>query len=106
MESQEKNEADIVAELLMIRARLDSLIATLGTSGTKGIDRVLAEQETITGTIRQAIQADSRPMSLIAVLAEVNYANLTRFVKGQKNLNGATMDRLASMLGLVLVKRQ
>ena len=93
-----------MTDLSIIRARLDSLAAKLGTPGTRGIEQILAEQETLTGTIRQAIQTDSRPMSLIAELAEVNYANLTRFVKGQKDFNGDTLDRLAVVLGLSLVE--
>lgn len=105
MEPEKHHEGDIMADLSIIRARLDSLAAKLATPGTRGLETIQAELETVTGTIRQAVQTDSRSIYQIAAAAGMSTGALSRFVKGEKDLNGATLDKLAAAMGLVLVEK-
>ena len=100
-----KHEGEIMHDLSIIQAVLDRMAARLATPGTRGLEAIRAEQETITGTIRQAVQTDSRTIYRIAADAGISKAALGKFVKGEKDLNGATLDKLAAAMGLVLTEK-
>jgi hypothetical protein len=106
MITQPTDEGAAMAEISMIQARLDNLAKQLATQGARGLDTVVEQAGTITGAIRLAIQTDPQRRSIYRIAADagVSKAALGKFVKGEKDLNGATLDKLAVALGLVIVE--
>ena len=107
MNTQPTDEGAAMAEISMIQARLDNLAKLLATPGARGLDTVEEQAGTITGAIRLAIQTDPQRRSIYRIAADagVSKAALGKFVKGEKDLNGATLDKLAGTLGLVLLEK-
>lgn len=102
----EKEKA--MSELNIIQARLDRLAELLATPGVRGLETIEEQAGTITGAIRLAIQTDPQRRTIYRIAADsgVSKAALGRFVKGEKDLNGATLDKLAIALGLELTERK
>jgi hypothetical protein len=100
-------EGAAMAEVNLIQARLDKLASLLATPGARGLDTIEMQAGTITGAIRIAIQTDPRRRSIYRIAADagVSKAALGKFVKGEKDLNGATLDKLATVLGLELTAK-
>ena len=97
-------EGAAVAEVFETERRLSNLKSLLATPG-RGLDVVSEQSETITGAIRQAIQAErarGRSLASIAEAAGCGRAGLHRFMQEGKDLNGTTLDKLAATLGLVV----
>jgi transcriptional regulator with XRE-family HTH domain len=61
--------------------------------------------ETVTGTLREAIQQSGRSLSDIGRATGVGPDRLSRFVRGQRDLYGSAIDALCQALGLVLVRQ-
>lgn len=94
--------ADIEARL----ARLESLLAT---PGKRGLDSMENDGAPITSAVRQAVLAEKargRSMASMAEEAGLSRAHLTTFVNGKKDLNGASLDKLARLLMLKVVKME
>lgn len=105
MNTQPTDEGAAMAEISMIQARLDKLTKLLATPGTRGLETIEEQAGSITGAIRIAIQTDPKRRSIYRIAADagVSKAALGKFVKGEKDLNGATLDKLATCLGLKVV---
>lgn len=103
-ETTQPQEGAAMAEINMIQARLNRLATLLATPGARGLETIEEQAGTITGAIRLAIQTDPQRRSIYRIAADagVSKAALGKFVKGEKDLNGATLDKLAAALGLEL----
>ena len=62
----------------------------------------MSKHETIPDIIRNAIQKDERTAYRLAIDSGVNQAVIGRFIRGERDLNLRTADKLCQALGLVL----
>jgi len=59
--------------------------------------------ETISESLRREIKRRGLYASEVARLADVPVSTVTRFLRGERGLGGATMESLAEAFGLILV---
>ena len=59
--------------------------------------------DTISGQLRAALAADGRSVYLLGELAGIDRGNLCRFAAGRSGISLVAVDRLAAVLGCVLV---
>ena len=59
----------------------------------------------IQSTLKQAIVARGLILSQLAADSGVAYASLYRWMRGERNLRGDLLDRLAEYLGYVIVPK-
>ena len=94
-----------------IETRLTRLEKLLQQPGTRPIEIAIEhieESESITGAIRQAIleeKSAGRSLASIAEDAGLSRAHVHNFSHGKKDLNGASLDKLAKVLGLKVMKK-
>lgn len=60
---------------------------------------------TLTATIRQAIRDDERSTYAIAKAAGVAFAQVSRFLSGQRDITLSTADKLVSVLNLTIDRK-
>jgi transcriptional regulator with XRE-family HTH domain len=63
-------------------------------------------QQTVTGRLREAIQASGQSLNQLAKESRVGADRLSRFVRGQRQLRGDAIDRLCDVLGLELTSQK
>ena len=60
------------------------------------------KQPGLLDSIRTALLADKRSLRAIAEAIESDAGQLSRFARGERMLEAATLDRLANVLGVVV----
>lgn len=97
---------DIVKELSMITARLDRLAAKLADPTKRLPPELEGEPSMLTHQIRDAVKQSGKTQKAIAEAAGIGEVALGRFLSGKKDLNGATLNKLVTALGLELTERK
>ncbi len=64
----------------------------------------MSKSKTLPDAIRDAIRADSRTIYRLSLDSGVSQAVLGRFMRGERDLNLRTADRVCRALGLKLAK--
>lgn len=112
MAKKKSESATVKVDSSDIEARLARLEKLLQQPGTRPIEMAIEhirESESITGAIRQAIlteKAAGKSMASIADEAGLSRAHVHTFTQGKKDLNGASLDKLARILKLKVVKAE
>lgn len=104
MADDDQKQREAKAEISMIQTRLDRLANLLNTPGTRGLEEIQDQAATITGAIRLAIQTGDKSIYRLAKDSGLDKTAISRFVKGERDMTGANLDRLALVLGLKLVE--
>lgn len=103
-----KNDPTIL-KIDSIEARLSRIENQMQQPGTRPIEIAIEHiEESITGAIRQAILEEKtagRSLASIAEDAGLSRAHVHNFSQGKKDLNGASLDKLAKVLGLKVIKK-
>ncbi len=96
---------DVLSELKRIRAQVTDLIGKVAKHAgeTPAGPSVVGDLRAIT---ERAVAESGGSLRAFAKRAGVDHAALGRFVKGEKDLNGATLDKLAAALNLELTERK
>jgi predicted transcriptional regulator len=63
------------------------------------------KETTVTETVKQAILDSGATFYRVAIDADVPYATLFRFMRGTRDMNSSTLDKLCKYLGLKLTKQ-
>lgn len=92
---------ELLATIRHIQAQINAIIATLADDQDN-----LSEVSLITDQLRTAIRESGESMRSIAARSHVDNVALSRFVSGKKTLNGDSIDRIASALGLTLTRKR
>lgn len=112
MGKKKSESASVKVDSSDIETRLTRLEKLLQQPGTRPIEIAIEhieESESITGAIRQAILAEKaagRSLASIAENAGLSRAHVHNFSQGKKDLNGASLDKLARLLKLKVVKTE
>lgn len=61
-----------------------------------------AKNSSLLDSIRAALESDERSLRQIAELAETSHGQLSRFLRGERTIGLDVLDRLASVLGIVV----
>lgn len=64
------------------------------------------KKQTVSETLRAAVNSDDRSRYRLCQLAEIDQAAMSRFMNGLAGLKTDTVDRLAEVLGLELKPKQ
>lgn len=94
------NREELLSNIRTVQSQINAIIATLAD----GHDN-LGESPLITEQIKMAIRESGESVRSIAMRSSVDYVALNRFVNGKKTLNGDSIDRIASALGLTLKRK-
>lgn len=65
--------------------------------------RKSAKRATLSNQLRAAVRDDWRPVRQIAKAAGIDAGNMSRWLSGRAGMTEAAIDRLAAVLGAVIV---
>ena len=103
--SDRPTDKEILTDVTKAKRILDSLASKLADP-TKRFPEGLQQDATVTERLRLAISTSGEAQKDVAARAGVDAVALGRFLKGQKDLNGKTIDKLATAMGLELTERK